>query len=297
MMRSPTIKQLRYFIALCEQQHFGRAAERCFVSQSAFSNAIRELESTLKTQLVDRTNRSVTITSNGQDVATQARLVIRDVESLVEIAQGNNAPLCGELRLGVIPTIAPFVLPRLLPKIRKAFPLLQLLLIEDQTQRIYERLMDGELDALLLALPWPMQGVDQQTLFRDEFCLAYRQGTEHVDPENYRFNRLNSDSVLLLEDGHCLRDHALAACKIRNTEKVRRFGASSLLTLIEMIDADLGISFLPEMARDSTLLRNTRVRLHPLNDKSYRNIGMAWRKGSRRVEEFRMLGDFVRDHR
>ena len=297
MMRSPTIKQLRYFIALCEQQHFGRAAERCFVSQSAFSNAIRELESTLKTQLVDRTNRSVTITSNGQDVATQARLVIRDVESLVEIAHGNNAPLCGELRLGVIPTIAPFVLPKVLPKIRKAFPLLQLLLIEDQTQRIYERLMDGELDALLLALPWPMQGVEQQTLFRDEFCLAYRQGTSHVDPENYRFNRLNSDSVLLLEDGHCLRDHALAACKIRNTEKVRRFGASSLLTLIEMIDADLGISFLPEMARDSTLLRNTRVRLHSLNDKSYRNIGMAWRKGSRRIEEFRMLGDFVRDHR
>jgi LysR family hydrogen peroxide-inducible transcriptional activator len=297
MMRSPTIKQLRYFIALCEQQHFGRAAERCFVSQSAFSNAIRELESTLKTQLVDRTNRSVTITSNGQDVATQARLVIRDVESLVEIAQGNNAPLCGELRLGVIPTIAPFVLPKVLPKIRKAFPLLQLLLIEDQTQRIYERLMDGELDALLLALPWPMQGVEQQTLFRDEFCLAYRQGTDHVDPENYRFNRLNSDSVLLLEDGHCLRDHALAACKIRNTEKVRRFGASSLLTLIEMIDADLGISFLPEMARDSTLLRNTRVRLHPLNDKSYRNIGMAWRKGSRRVDEFRLLGEFVREHR
>jgi LysR family hydrogen peroxide-inducible transcriptional activator len=136
MMRSPTIKQLRYFIALCDQQHFGRAAERCFVSQSAFSNAIRELESTLKTQLVDRTNRSVTITSNGQEVATQARLVMRDVESLVEIAQGNNAPLCGELRLGVIPTIAPFVLPRVLPKLRKAFPLLQLLLIEDQTQRI-----------------------------------------------------------------------------------------------------------------------------------------------------------------
>ena len=297
MMRSPTLKQLRYFIALCEQQHFGRAAERCFVSQSAFSTAIRELESTLETQLVDRTNRSVTITSNGQDVATQARLVIRDVESLVEIAQGNNAPLCGELRLGVIPTIAPFVLPRVLPKLRKAFPLLQLLLIEDQTQRIYERLMDGELDALLLALPWPMQGVEQQTLFRDEFCLAYRQGTDHVDPENYRFNRLNSDSVLLLEDGHCLRDHALAACKIRNTEKVRRFGASSLLTLIEMIDADLGISFLPEMARDSTLLRNTRVRLHPLNDKSYRNIGMAWRKGSRRVDEFRLLGEFVREHR
>lgn len=297
MMRSPTLKQLRYFLALCEEQHFGRAAERSFVSQSAFSNAIQELEAALATQLVDRTNRSVTITKNGQDVATQARLVLRDVEGLVEIAQGDNEPLCGELRLGVIPTIAPFVLPAILPKIRKAFPKLQLYLIEDQTQRIYERLMAGELDVLLLALPWAMQGVEEQVLFRDEFCLAYRHGTDRVDPENYRFNRLDADSVLLLEDGHCLRDHALAACKIRNTEKVRRFGASSLLTLIEMIDADLGISFLPEMARGSSLLRNTRVRLESLSDKSYRNIGMVWRKGSRRVDEFQMLGDFFRDHR
>ncbi|NCF73801.1 MAG: LysR family transcriptional regulator [Gammaproteobacteria bacterium] len=296
-MRSPTFKQLSYFVMLCEEQHFGRAAERSFVSQSAFSNAIQELESVLDSQLVDRTNRSVTITAIGQDVATQARLVLRDLESLVEVARGSNEPLCGELRLGVIPTIAPFVLPAVLPKIRKAYPELELLLIEDQTQRIYERLMKGELDLLLLALPWTMQGVEQQILFRDDFCLAYRQGTDWVDPDNYRFNRLDTDSVLLLEDGHCLRDHALAACKIRNTEKVRRFGASSLLTLIEMIDADLGISFLPEMARGSTLLRNTRVSLHSLSDKSYRNIGMAWRKGSRRSEEFRLLGEFVRDNR
>jgi LysR family hydrogen peroxide-inducible transcriptional activator len=297
MMRSPTIKQLRYFITLCKEQHFGRAAEQCFVSQSAFSNAIRELESILETQLVDRTNRSVTITSNGQEVATQARLVISDVEGLMEIAQGDSKPLSGELRLGVIPTIAPFVLPAVLPKIRKAFSDLELLLIEDQTDRIYGRLMNGELDLLLLALPWDMQGVEQQILFRDEFCLAYRQGTDRVDPENYRFNRLDSDSVLLLEDGHCLRDHALAACKIRNTEKIRRFGASSLLTLIEMIDADLGISFLPEMSRGSSLLGNTRVRLHPLRERSFRNIGMAWRKGSRRVDEFQLLGEFVRDNR
>lgn len=296
-MKFPTFKQLRYFLALCEEEHFGRAAAACFVSQSAFSNAIRELEDALRAQLVDRTNRSVTITAKGQDVATEARLVLRDMDSLVETAQGDREPLSGELRLGVIPTIAPFVLPGILPKLRKRFESLDLLLIEDQTHRIYDRLMDGELDVLLLALPWAMQGVEQQVLFRDEFCLAYRQGTDRVEPENYRFNRLDSDSVLLLEDGHCLRDHALAACKIRNTEKVRRFGASSLLTLIEMIDADLGISFLPEMARGSTLLRNTRVKLHSLSDKSYRNIGMVWRKGSRRFDEFRLLGEFIRDHR
>ena len=122
-------------------------------------------------------------------------------------------------------------------------------------------------------------------------------GTDRVDPENYRFTRLDTDSILLLEDGHCLRDHALAACRIRGTEKVRRFGASSLLTLIEMVDADLGVTFLPEMARGSSLLRNTRVRLWPLSDSSHRTIGLVWRKGSRRVDEFRLLGEFLKETR
>lgn len=296
-MRSPTFKQLRYFLALSDEQHFGRAAKACFVSQSAFSNAIQELEATLDAELVDRTNRNVTITATGQEVATQARLVLRDMESLVDIARGDPEPLCGELRLGVIPTIAPFMLPGILPKLRKDYPRLKLLLIEDQTERIYERLMDGELDVLLLALPWQMQGVDEMPLFRDKFRLAYRQNTQRVDPDNYRFNRLEADTVLLLEDGHCLRDHALAACKIRNTEKIRRFGASSLLTLIEMIDADLGITFLPEMAQGSSLLRNTRVRLHELQESSYRTIGLVWRKGSRRTQEFELLGNYFRDNR
>ena len=292
-MRSPTLKQLRYFLALCETGHFGRAAERVFVSQSAFSNAIRELESSLGTRLVDRTNRNVTITAKGKEVAVQARLVLQDVEGLVEIASGNREPLCGQLRLGVIPTIAPFVLPGMLPRLRKAYPKLELLLVEDQTQRIYERLMAGELDVLLLALPWEMRGTESQVLFRDRFCLALRQGSQRVDPDNYRFSQLDEDSILLLEDGHCLRDHALAACKIRNTRKVRRFGASSLLTLIEMVDADLGVTFLPEMAKGSALLRNTRVRLHTLKENSYRDIGIAWRRGSRQIEEFELLGAFL----
>ena len=296
-MRLPTLKQLQYFLTLTETGHFGRAADRCFVSQSAFSSAIRELENSLEAQLVDRTNRNVTITATGHDVAVHARLVLSDVDALIEAARGRNEPLTGELRLGVIPTIAPFILPAVLPKLRKRYPQLELLLIEDQTDRIYQRLMDGELDLLLLALPWPMRGTDEMALFDDRFCLACRDGTERVDPDNYRFNRLDSESILLLEDGHCLRDHALAACKIRNTEKIRRFGASSLLTLIEMIDADLGVTFLPAMASGSSLLKNTRVRLWPLRENSYRTIGLAWRKGSRRVDEFRLFGEFLRDNR
>jgi LysR family hydrogen peroxide-inducible transcriptional activator len=289
-MKLPTIKQLRYFVALTETEHFGRAAEACFVSQSAFSNAIQELESLLEVQLVDRTNRSVTITAMGQQLATQARLCLRDVESLVEMARGQREPLTGELHLGVIPTIAPFLLPSALPKLRRKYPKLQLYLHEDQSQRIYERLMDGELDVILLAFPYDMRGVETLPLFKDRFALAYRHGTERVDPDNYRFSRLDADSILLLEDGHCLRDHALAAC---NTQKVRRIGASSILTLVEMVDADLGITFLPEMARESLILKNTRVRMKPLEENSYRTIGLAWRKGTDREEEFRMLGEFL----
>ncbi|MBT8101843.1 MAG: hydrogen peroxide-inducible genes activator [Gammaproteobacteria bacterium] len=292
-MKTPTVRQLQYFVALTESGHFGRAAERCFVSQSAFSNAIKELETSLDAQLVDRTNRNVTITSTGQQVAVQARLVLRDLDALVETARGQQEPLTGELRLGVIPTIAPFMLPGALPKLREQYPDLRLLLVEDQTQRIHARLMQGELDVLLIALPWEMQGVDELPLFQDAFCLACHEETQHVEPENYRFSRLDSASILLLEDGHCLREHALAACKIRNTQKVSRFGASSLLTLIEMVDADLGVTFLPEMARGSSLLSNTQVQLHSMGEKSYRTIGLVWRKGSRRAEEFRLLGDFL----
>lgn len=295
MIKYPTIKQLRYYVALCEEGHFGRAAARSFVSQSAFSTAIQDLESLLGTQLVDRTRRQVTITAIGQEIETQARLCLSDVESLVEMAGQRRQPLSGPLRLGVIPTIAPFLLPALLPKLRRKFPQLKLFLVEDQTEDLHERLLEGEIDLMLLALPYELRSTETMSLFRDRFCLTIREGSTITDPDNYRFNRLHADSILLLEDGHCLRDHALDACRIRDTEKVSRFAASSLLTLVEMIDADLGISFLPEMAQGSALLRNTRVRMHPLGERSYREIGLAWRKGSDRADEFRMLGDYVRE--
>jgi len=293
----PTIRQLRYFVALCEEGHFGRAAARSFVSQSAFSTAIQDLEKLLETRLVDRTRRQVTITAAGQEIAVQARLVLRDVEALVELAGQGREPLSGPLRLGVIPTIAPFLLPALLPKLRRQFPELKLFLAEDQTDALHRRLLEGELDLLLLALPWDLRSTGTMTLFNDRFCLAVRQGSDAVDPADYRFNRLHAESILLLEDGHCLRDHALAACRIRNTEKVARFAASSLLTLVEMVDADLGITFLPEMAEGSAILKNTRVRLYPMDEKSHREIALAWRRGSDREAEFRQLGEFIRKER
>ncbi len=293
----PSIRQLRYFIALEEARHFGRAASACHVSQPAFSSAIRELEETLGASLVDRDNRRVTITALGHEVATQARLCVRDVEALVELAREEHGVLTGRLTLGVIPTIAPFMLPPLLPALRRAYPRLRLFLREDVTAVLVQALLDGTVDLVLMALPYEMRNVETEILFRDPFRLACREGTERVDPRNYRFNRLQQESVLLLEDGHCLRDHALAACHIRRTDKVNPIAASSLLTLVQMVDADLGITFLPAMAEGSSLLANTRVKTYPLDRDAYREIGLVWRRGSRRAVEFRELAALMRKGR
>lgn len=296
-MNLPTIKQLRYFVALSEHQHFGRAAAACFVSQSAFSVAIRDLESLLAAGLVDRTNKNVTITAHGMAVANKARRCLREVEELVEMAREGQQPLSGKLRLGVIPTIAPFLLPRLLPPLRKAYPSLQLYLHEDLSQRLYQRLMSGELDVLLIALPYELAQTEQLTLFKDPFRLAARKDSKLVDPENYQPNKLAPETILLLEDGHCLRDHAISACKLRKAEQLSHFCASSPLTLVEMVDADLGITFLPEMAEGSPLLKSTRIKTWPLSDRSYREIGLVWRQGSSQRATFELLGEFIKVHR
>ena len=291
----PTIRQLRYFIALEKHNHFGKAARACFVSQPAFSVAIQELESLLNVQLVDRTNKSVTITSIGKEIANHAKLVLRELEDLVDLARENQKPLSGQLNLGIIPTIAPFVLPKLLPKLRKYYPDLDLYLTEDLTDRVYAGLMEGELDLILIALPYALRNVETMELFRDHFYLACKEGTKLIDPENYSIAKLPQESILLLEDGHCLRDHALSACNIRNKDKVSNVAASSLLTLIHMVDADLGITFIPEMALGSSLLKNTHVKTWPIKTGSYREIGLVWRKGSMRAREFSLLGEFIKN--
>ena len=295
--RLPTVKQLQYFAALAELGHFGRAADQCFVSQSAFSTAIQDLESLLEVQLVDRTNRRVAITATGREIATLARLCLQDIGALVEAARSAGKPLHGTLRLGIIPTIAPFLLPHVLPAIREHYPELRLLLTEDVTTELRAQLTDGLLDAAILALPFDLPGLEQQRLFRDRFLLAASRDTRLIEPKNFRLNRLNSGSVLLLREGHCMREHALEACKIRDSASLTSFSASSLLTLIEMVDADLGVTFLPEMAVDSALLAHTGIVLHPLKDSQYRDIGIAWRRGSARDKEFRTLGKFFADHR
>lgn len=296
MASLPTIKQLRYLVELEKKQHFGHAAEACFVSQSAFSVAIRELESNLNVKLVDRTNRSVTFTAIGRQIAAQARLCLFDLEGLVDIANEQRDPLSGDLRLGAIPTIAPFMLPKILPGIRKSFPKLDLYLREEQTQSLYEELTNGSLDVILIALPYDLKNVQTMPLFEDRFLLATHKKSRLLDnPEDFRVNRLKPGEILLLEEGHCLRDHVLSAMKLKNQDRLNRFSATSLHTLVQMVDSDLGISFIPQMAKGSSLLKNTHVMLHEMNKTYVREVALVWRASSARGDEFRQLGELMKE--
>lgn len=294
MSQLPTLKQLRYFVALEQHGHFGQAAAACFVSQSAFSVAIRELETLLGASLVDRTKRQVVMTPTGRKVAIQARLCLQDIAQLVALASAEREPLSGLLTLGVIPTVAPFLLPEILPVVRQQYPALKLYIRERKTDVLHAELLEGKLDLMLLALPYELRQVEIMPLFRDHFFLAYRQDTQLIDPAHFSVNQVSAECVLLLEDGHCLRDHALAACQLRDQEVVHRFAASSLFTLLEMVDSDLGITFVPEMAVGSVMLRQTCIKTQALDPNSYREIGLAWRKGTTRSAEFCTLGELIK---
>jgi len=297
MQKLPSVRQLQYFVALEELGHFGRAAEASFVSQSAFSTAIQELEATLGVQLVERTNRKVTINTVGREVAVQARLCLRELQDMGRLARERGSPLAGKLILGVIPTIGPFLLPPLLKKLRRSFPKLQLFLKEQRSDELLAGLQAGYIDLLLMALPYPMKNVEKQVLFRDGFRLACRKGTKLVDPKRFNINRLNPESVLLLEDGNCLREHALSACNISELDKVNRFAAASLHSLLEMVEGDLGVTFVPEMAQGSALLKGTNIATYPVKSGGHRDIALIWRKGSNQGESYRTLGEFIRTNR
>jgi len=292
-MNYPTVKQLRYYIALVEQNHFGKAAEKCFVSQSAFSVAIRELENTLGGRLVDRTNKSVTVTNLGIEAYTQAQLVIKELSRLVELTESDKKPLTGKLSLGIIPTIAPFLLTKIVSELRISYPELELHLQENVTLNLYTRLMSGELDVILMALPYSLKNVETKTIFKDKFFLSYKKNSKWIKQKGTT-PLLNDGSVLLLEDGHCMREHAISACHLNKDNKVSQYTASSILTLIEMVKNDIGVTYLPEMSLQSPIVKQSDLEIQKLNDNSYRDIGLVWRKGSSRKEEFDMLAKFIK---
>jgi len=292
-MHFPTIKQLRYFNALVEHNHFGKAADSCFVSQSAFSVAIKELENALGGQLVDRTNKSVTVTNLGREIYQQSLTIMSEMKKMLDLAHGNLSPLSGKLSVGMIPTIGPFVMPQLLPYLNQQYPDIDLEIHEGKSADIYAQLMQGQLDVILLALPYEMRSVETLTLFKDRFRLISSINNQWLKGRKFNIDDVGEGSVLLLDDGHCLRDHAISACHIKNVDKVSQFTASSLLTLVEMVKQDLGVSFIPEMALTLPFFNNEEVQVDALEFDAYREIGLAWRKGSTRSKEFHLLGDSI----
>ena len=290
----PTIKQLQYLVALRQHGHFGRAAEACFVTQSTLSAGLRELENLLGVVLVERTRRVVRFTPLGAKIAEKALRVLREAEELTDMARAEGKPLHGELRLGVIPTIAPFLLPAMLPRLRDQWPNLKLFLREETSQAACDALHRGQLDCVLLAMPYSCGDVDKAPLFDDRLFVAFPKGEAPPD-EIIEPRAINADRLLMLEDGHCLKDHALSACNRPELRAEATMMGTSLHTLVQMVDNGLGLTFVPGMAIDAGILEGTRVDARPLkSDHGFRSIALIWRRSSPREDEFQLLADTLR---
>jgi LysR family hydrogen peroxide-inducible transcriptional activator len=290
----PTLKQLQYLVALRQHGHFGRAAEACFVTQSTLSAGLRELETLLGVTLVERTRRVVRFTPLGLRIAAKADRVLRESEELADLARAEGQPLTGDLRMGVIPTIAPFLLPSILPQIRTQFPALKLFLREEPSQAACDALHRGQLDCVLLAMPFACGDVEAAGLFDDDLFVAYPRG-EAPSEKAVEAGAIDEGRLLLLEDGHCLKDHALAACNRPELRAAATMMGTSLHTLVQMVDNGLGVTFVPRMAIDAGLLGGTRIEARPLGNRhASRRIALAWRKNSPREEEFQMLASALR---
>ena len=295
--RLPTLRQLQYLIAVAEDGHFGRAAERCFVTQSTLSAGIQELEATLGVTVIERTKRRVSVTPLGLELVARARRVLAEVEDMTVTAKASTRPLTGLLRLGAIPTIGPYVLPKVLPPLRASYPELRLFLREDRTARVVDQLVGGELDAALIALPYDTADLEHMVLADDPFWLAVPQGhplagtKDAVAPDV-----LDSEDLLLLEDGHCLRDHALAACRRQPAPgRSGTFQATSLYTLVELVAGGFGTTLLPGVALQSDHIKAADVVLRPLAGGVGRQIALVWRRNSARRSEYKLLGQFLKN--
>ncbi|SFR79439.1 hydrogen peroxide-inducible genes activator [Sphingomonas jatrophae] len=294
----PTLKQLQYLVALQDSGHFGRAADACFVTQSTLSAGIRELESLIGVTLVERTRRVVRFTPLGSRIADKARRVLREAEELGDLARAAGKPLSGDLRMGVIPTIAPFLLPRLLPKLRERWPDLKLYLREETSTAACDSLHRGHTDCVLLALPYSCGDVDVAELFDDRLYVAFPAKDGAQTPARVTPDAIDERHLLLLEDGHCLKDHALAACNRPELRAEAAMMGTSLHTLVQMVANGLGTTLLPKMALDAGILDHTAIVARPLDaDHPSRQIALVWRKNSPREKEFKLLADLFREER
>jgi len=293
----PTLRQLAYLVELSERLNFRVAAEAQFVTQSTLSAGIKELERLLGVQLVERDQRHVRLTTVGEDVVARARSLLTAASDLAETARSAARPLSGLLRLGAIPTIAPFLLPGVLPALHRAHKQLKLHLREDRTERLLERLRAGSLDLALIALPFDTGDLYVREVFKDEFWFVARRDAPAVREKEIALREIDTGDMLLLEEGHCLRDHAIAACGPRRGRWEPRVEATSLTTLIQMIEGGWGVTLLPGITLDAGILKGTRLVARPFaRPAPSRTLALLARHTSSRRRDADLLTDFVIEH-
>jgi LysR family hydrogen peroxide-inducible transcriptional activator len=291
MANRPSVRQLECAVAVADQRHFGRAARACAISQPALSSQVHQLEEELGVRLFERARRGVLVTPAGEAVIERSRAALQALDDVVDAAR-RRGPLEGPLQLGVIPTVAPYLLPRWLPRVREAYPALRVFLHEDQTARIVERLRHGELDLLLLALPVAGDDLQAHPLFAEPFLLAAPRGHPLAagGRRRVRERQLEGEPVLLLEDGHCLRDQALALCRHAGARESAEVRASSLTTLVQMVAGGFGVTLIPEGAVPVEVHPDDQVVLRRFEaPEPTRTLGLLWRKASPRAEAFSEL--------
>ena len=291
-----TLRHLQFLVAVAETSSFSRAAEISFVTQPTLSAGIKELEDRLGVQLIERTRRSVMLTPLGEEIVERARALLLDAREIEELARAHQNPETGDLRLGAIPTIGPFLIPQTLPLIRAQFPGLRLYLREEMTESLIDGLNEGRLDLILIALPFETGSLEIAPLFEDGYQLA----TPLHAPRSFKTGReaLNdAGQLMLLEKGHCLQRHALQAYPDRNLAQDESFAATSLTTLVAMVSEGLGVTLLPNLAVDAGIVSNGEVSLTPLPDACPRKIVLAWRANSARTSLFEKLAELLRKTR
>jgi LysR family transcriptional regulator, hydrogen peroxide-inducible genes activator len=292
-MANISLRQLRYFDALAQLLHFGRAAEQCAVTQPALSMQIQELEKEIGAVLIERTRAGAKLTLEGAEIARRVASILASIRDLADYARHSASVLTGRLQLGVIPTIAPYVLPKLLPSLRAEHPDLDLHLRETQTQYLIEDLIAGRLDALLLALPVEHPEIEMQVLFEDTFVLAL-PASRPLPPKAIATPDLfENDRLLLLEEGHCLRDQALSFCDLKQVENLDTFGTTSLSTIVQMVSNGLGVTLLPRISLETEARRGDIQVLPFAPPEPHRKVGLAWRQSSPRKRDFAELGRIV----
>jgi LysR family hydrogen peroxide-inducible transcriptional activator len=293
----PSPQQLRYLVALAETRHFGRAAKTCAVTQSTLSAGLLAFERQLDSHVLDRdAGRHVVFTPLGLELVERARTALTALEAVTEAAMVAREPMAGPLRLGVIPTIGPFLLPRLMPALRKAFPRLRLYLREDTTARLVDRLTANRLDLLLLALPCDCGGADMMPVARDGFVVALPPNHRLAGEAQIPVSALATERLLLLEDGHCLRDQALSVCGLLAGDRGDQdgFAATSLHTLVQMVASGLGVTLLPKLAVAAGITDGTELLMRPLaGADAWRTLGLAWRPNAPRAADYRALASLL----